>query len=486
MGLAFIPLYIRYLGIEAYGLIGLFALLQVWLSLLDMGMTPTLGREMARVAAGSHSAQSIRNLLRSIEVIALCISLLIAGGVILCANWLANSWLQMTNLSVNVVSQAISIMGLVIALRFIESIYRSSIIGLQRQVLYNIVNSTMATLRGLGAVAVLAWLSPTVQAFFLWQGILSALTIAILAGVTYATLPRANRIARFSMNALQRVRRFAGGMISIALLSVLLTQIDKILLSKLLSLQEYGYYVLASVVASGLHVMVQPITQAFYPRFCEIYACGKMNDLIEIFHRAAQLVSILAGSAAIVIILFSETFLRLWTQDYDLAARTAPLLSLLMLGNLLNVLMWVPYQTQLAHGWTGLTTKINLCAVVLLMPAILWATPRYGAEGAAWIWVILNSGYLCFSIHFMFRKILCGEKLNWYVNDLIKPLGAATFIALSLKSIWPIADSALSQFLLLSFASLLTLGSASLAARQFRKQIIALGTKIFQNLRFLA
>ena len=48
MGLAFIPLYIKYLGIEAYGLIGLFALLQAWLSLLDMGMTPTLGREMAR------------------------------------------------------------------------------------------------------------------------------------------------------------------------------------------------------------------------------------------------------------------------------------------------------------------------------------------------------------------------------------------------------------------------------------------------------
>lgn len=36
MGLAFIPLYIHYLGIEAYGLIGLFATLQVCLGLLDM------------------------------------------------------------------------------------------------------------------------------------------------------------------------------------------------------------------------------------------------------------------------------------------------------------------------------------------------------------------------------------------------------------------------------------------------------------------
>ena len=60
MGLVFIPLYIKYLGIESYGLIGLFGVLQAWLSLLDMGMTPTLSREMARFTAGTHSAASIR------------------------------------------------------------------------------------------------------------------------------------------------------------------------------------------------------------------------------------------------------------------------------------------------------------------------------------------------------------------------------------------------------------------------------------------
>ena len=32
MGLAFIPLYIRYLGMEAYGLIGVFAVLQACLT----------------------------------------------------------------------------------------------------------------------------------------------------------------------------------------------------------------------------------------------------------------------------------------------------------------------------------------------------------------------------------------------------------------------------------------------------------------------
>ena len=62
LSVALVPVYIRYLGIEAYALIGLFAVIQAWLTLLDFGMTPTLGREMARFGAGAVSAQGIRDL----------------------------------------------------------------------------------------------------------------------------------------------------------------------------------------------------------------------------------------------------------------------------------------------------------------------------------------------------------------------------------------------------------------------------------------
>ena len=190
MGLAFIPLYIKYLGIEAYGLIGIFALLQAWLSLLDMGMTSTLSREMARFTGGVHSNESIRDLLRSIEIIAVAVAVLISAGIYLGANWIATDWLRTETLSTEVVAQAFAIMGFVAALRFIEGIYRSAIVGLQRQVLFNIVNSLMATLRGFGAVGILIWISPTIEVFFLWQGVVSIATLAILGVTTYHCIPK--------------------------------------------------------------------------------------------------------------------------------------------------------------------------------------------------------------------------------------------------------------------------------------------------------
>ncbi len=474
MGLAFIPLYIQYLGMEAYGLIGLFAVMQAWLSLLDMGMTPTLGREMARFTGGTHSAQSIRDLLRSIEVVALGVAVSIAAGIWAASGWLASDWLKAENLSVETVAQAFTVMGVVTALRFVEGIYRSSIVGLQRQVLFNVVNSAMATLRGFGAVAILVWVSPTIEAFFLWQGIVSVLTLFMLAWATYHALPKADQAGRFSLQVLQRIGRFAGGMMGITFLSLLLMQVDKIVLSKLLNLSDYGYYMLAATVAGALYMVISPIGQAWFPRLSELHALHDQPGLIATYHQGAQLVSVTMGSAAVVLIVFAEQILHLWTQDAELARRTATLVSLLALGNLLNGLMWIPYQAQLAHGWTGLATRINIIAVLIIVPAILWAAPRYGAEGAAWVWVCLNAGYVLIGIHFMYRKILQTEKWHWYKNDLILPLSAAVITALIIDKLIPIGQMPVfAQLLALCGASGAVLLMAGMAAPLIRQKMRA-------------
>lgn len=43
-----LPLYLKYMGAETYGLVGFFTMLQVWFNLLDVGLTPTITRETSR------------------------------------------------------------------------------------------------------------------------------------------------------------------------------------------------------------------------------------------------------------------------------------------------------------------------------------------------------------------------------------------------------------------------------------------------------
>lgn len=464
MGIVFVPLYIKYMGMEAYGLIGIFTLLLAWLTLLDMGMTPTLTREMARYKAGSHTAASIRDLLRSLEIIYILIAALISAGVWMASSWLGGHWLRAEKLSVAEVGQAISVMGFVIALRFVEALYRGAIQGLQKQVWLNTASALLATLRGLGAVGVLMWVSPSIEAFFLWQGVVSAIAVCVFAISVHNTLPSLQVSPKFSRAILMEIRHFAGGMMATTLLVLLLTQVDKILLSRLLTLEIFGYYVLAGTVASLLFQIIGPITQAFYPRFVELIAHDDKQGLVIAYHRSAQLVTVLVVPAALVLIFFGESLLRLWTGNEMLAHNVAPLLQLLTIGSMLNGVLHIPYMLQLSYGWTGFAVRVNIVAVTLLVPAILWVTPRYGAIGAASVWVALNAGYVLIGTYFMHKRILPQEKWRWYKRDLLLPGVTAALIGALITLMHPTSLSKLAELGWLLTGGILMVAGAWLTA----------------------
>jgi O-antigen/teichoic acid export membrane protein len=464
MGFVFVPVFIKYLGIEAFGLIAIFTILQSSLALLDMGMKPALGREMAKFTAGAHDAQSIRNLLRSVEIAAAAMAMIISLGVLWSASWVASKWLNAQSLPLSAVRHALVGMGVLCALRLVENIYSSSIAGLQRQVLQSVLSSSLVTARALGAIAVLAWVSPTVEGFFIWQVLISIITIPILASVVYRKLPTCPRPARFSWDSVTGIWRFAGGVMTITLLSLLLTQSDKILLSRLLPLKAFAIYAVAGVLSSALYMLSTPIGAAFYPSFTQLITLRDVAALRLAYHRAAQLSAVVMGSAAIVLIIFADTVLSAWTGNDTLTQDAAPILRVLALGTLLSGFMGIPYQLQLAYGWTNLTIKMNVVAVALLVPMLFLVVPRYGGIGAAWVWVGLNAGYLLFGIYFMHLRLLPSEKWRWYGRDVIAPASAAAAVALACRYCMPNRAGTMIELLVLAFTSACVVIAAALVS----------------------
>lgn len=425
MGFVFVPLYIRYLGVESYGLIGIFAALQAWFILLDMGLSQTLSREMARFRGGAHTAMSIRNLLRSMEVIYFLVAILIAAIVYLGSRWLAFNWFKADQLSPMVVADALAIMGGVIALRWLGGLYRSAISGLQEQVWLNVSNIVFSTLRGMGVILVLATISPTIQAFFIFQGLVSLFETVALGIMLYVFLPRASIPGRFSWAALAQAWHFTGGIMVITLLVLLMTQADKVLLSKLLPLTEFGYYSLAGVVASALYMLINPIGSAISPRLAEMVAKSEVALIKNAYHRYAQFLSMTVAPAALVIAAFSDHLLLLWTRDAQTSASASPLVTALCVGTLLNALMSVPYYLQLAYGWTRLTIQVSVVVVAIFIPGLLFVVPHYGAIGAAWLWAAVNAFFIVVALPIMHRKLLPGEMASWYLRDVLPPLAVS-------------------------------------------------------------
>ena len=473
MGLAFIPLYIKYLGVEAYGLVGLYALMQAWLSLLDLGMTPALGREMGRYIGGAHSNQSIRDLLRSIEVVSFLLAFVILIIVTLSGEWIASSWLQSNDLPTSVINQAIVIMGFVAALRFVEATYKSAIVGLQKQVLFNKINIILSTFRGLGVVGALIIFEPTIQVFFLWQAAVSLLAVVVLNITTYKCLSKHRVSGRFSISALQQIWRFAAGLTIISIQSVILTQVDKVFLSKFLSLEEFGYYTLAAAISGCLPVFIQPVVQAVYPKFCELLAKNDEDGLFDLFHIGAQLIAVSTISVVSVLIFFSDTFLLLWTQDIVITNNVSKVFCVLLFGHMLNGLTWIPYQAQLAYGWTSLVVRVNIFSICVIPPVLFWIIPKYGPLGAACVWLVLNLGYCLFSVPLMFRKILKTEMWSWYLHDIIKPL-VLIFATVALSRMaCPDVKVLHEQVLTLATVSFIALSVGIIACNRLRPVVIS-------------
>lgn len=473
MSLVFVPVYLHYLGIEAYALIGVFATLQALFSVLDMGLGSTANRELARLTVEPEGAVVARNLIRTLEVIYWGVAIFIGAAIALLAPVITHHWIKPGALDPALIQKAITIMGVSAALQWPMGLYSGGMMGLQRQVLQSSLVAGMMTVRGVGAVLVLSLISSSIVTFFLWQVLISGFYTLLLRWMLWRSLPFASTSPIFEVAQFRRIWRFAAGLSGISLSVILLTQMDKVLLSRVLSLEMFGYYTLAGVTATSLTRLVGPVFYAVYPRFSQLVAAGEQDALKQLYHRSSQLMTVMILPAAIVISLFSKELLLLWTRDPITAGNTHTILSVLIIGTALNGLMNIPYALQLAYGMTKLAFYSNVIAVILLVPLMVFMASRYGAVGAASVWVLLNAGYIVFQLQLMHRRILRGEAFRWYLADVGAPLAAAAGVAIAARYLMPFQMPDLSMLVALSVVSGATLAAAFAASCHLRPLALA-------------
>jgi len=466
----FIPLYIRWLGIESYALIGVFASLVAILSILDMGLGATINRELARYSAHQDTAQESRDLVRTLEFIYWGMGIVIGVSIMGMAPLLARYWIQSDRIPAEVIEQSFMIMGLILAVQWPTSLYSGGLMGLQQQVLLNWVRAFLATLQSGGAVLLLWLVSPSILVFFYWQAATALLGTLVLAFSLWRFLPQSGHKPTFSQSLLRKNWRFAAGITGISIVAIILTQSDKIILSKMLTLQAFGYYTLAVNISSALGVITGSFSLAIFPRFSQLVAIHNLSELSDLYHKVCQSVSILIFPAAFTLAVFSQEILTFWIRDTQVAQNTHQLLSVIAIGTALNAIMTPPYTLQLAHGWTRLSFLKNVVAIVILIPALFWATMHFGAMGAAAIWVILNAGYFFIEIPIMHNVILHQEKWRWYFQDIGIPFLVSVGILLSIRSFIP-RDGTLTTLLLIGLSGLLSLSITAISRPFVRKSL---------------
>lgn len=423
-----LPFYLRFLGMEAYGLIGFYATLQAVLQVLDLGLAPTISREIAHGAETGQQRRSA-SLLRTLGMVYIGVAIAIAAIIASIAPWIGAHWLQAKSLPDTTVTQAVALMGVNLACRWPISLYHGALVGAHRLARSAATSMAINILAAATAIAVLAWGVRSIQAFFVVQaafGLLQAIVLRALAGRAVG-----ERDAPYDFADLRRVLHFSAWMSGIAITSLVFTQLDKALLSRLVDLESFGHYMLAALLVSGLTVLTVPAFNVIYPKFTTLHARGDDAGLEKFYSDTSRMFAAAVFSLALALALHVEAIVTLWTGRHDVAVRVAPLVALLAVGSALNGLMHFPYALQLAMGKPRIPFAINVALLVVALPTIVWLALRQGAVGGALSWALLGVVYVFFGTIVTGRRVAGFAGPGWLARDIAIPLVLALLPALA-------------------------------------------------------
>jgi O-antigen/teichoic acid export membrane protein len=472
IGILLIPVYLSVMGHEAYGLVALFAVLQSWLQLLDFGLTATMSREAARYLGGAHNAATFRQLLRSMEGAFCTVALLIAVTLVAASPGVASHWLNVRALPSGVVVTSLSLIACTLALRSVSGLYRGVVVGLERQVWLSAFNIAIVSLRFAGVIPFLYFVDPGPVVFFTFQLAVSAFELVALIMFCYrrVALPAGARLS-WSWAPLRPVLAFSATLAFTSVVWVLVTQTDKLLLSKLLPLDQYGLFSAAVLLASGISLLGVPVAQALLPRLCRLSQQGDDAALVQTYRRATQATTAVAGTAALIAGVFAEQILWVWTGDRGFAADYARVFGLYAVGNGFLALAAFPYYLQYAKGDLKLHCWGNIVFVCLLVPAIVLATMRFGVLGAGAVWAGTNLLFFLLWTPLVHRRFFPRLHGVWLVQDVLRVLMLPVLLGLVLLMTQHLEMNRFAWAVLIALAALAVMGSALLRCLLLRPQL---------------
>lgn len=414
----FVPIYIKILGAESYALIAFYTVLLTFASLADVGLSTTFAREAAR----TKDIGQLASVMTTMEKILFSAALLFSVIIFILSPVIADKWLNnIQNIDRNTVILSLNIMSLTIPLQMLITFYSAGLMGLQRQVSNNIIQSIYVAVRSFLVIPLLIEFK-NIEIFFAWQLAVTFIfsfifRMALLKSLKISPI----FIGRFNFKLITPLLSFTTTMIVISVISSINVQVDKIFVSSFFSVKDFGFYAAASVLSQLPLAITMPIILAFYPKLTGLLACGNMAPAKALYDYGSQAIALVASILAGGLFFFAPEILTLWLSGAPYLAVLPNVVALLAIGSLLYGLQLSPYHLILGLGETRVIMYLTALAFVLTMPLSYISIRTFGMIGAPVPWVILNGLNFCTISWIANRRAWSRGYLNWLLAFTLLP-----------------------------------------------------------------
>ena len=427
-----IPLLIRGLGTDRFGVLTLAWMVIGYFSLFDLG----LGRALTQLVAeklGRGEEKELPTLVWTALALMFVLGLLGAIVVSVISPWLVHNVLKIPEPLQTETLNAFYSLAAAIPIVIVTAGLAGLLSAQQRFGNLNAIRIPMGIYNFLAPLLVL----PFSSSLFL---VTTVLVIGRLVGciVHLAFCLRAMPALRtgFMLRyaVIKPLFHFGAWMTVTNVIGPLMIYLDRFVIGAVVSMAAVAYYATPFEMVTKLLIIPGAILGVLFPAFAASYAQDH-DRIVQLFARGTKYLALLLFPMILVITAFAHEGLQWWLGD-EFAWHSTPVLQCLAIGVFINSLAQVFITLIQGIGRPDLSAKLHFLELPIYLPVLWWAIHHYGILGAAMAWTgrAALDGILLFWLStrllggnaVLFKRMTVGMlvALGW----LLVPLSADAFI----------------------------------------------------------
>ncbi len=396
-----IPIMIRYLGTQRFGILTLAWVIIGYLSLLDLG----LGRALTKLVAeklGAGRVAEVPALIWTALFIMIMLGVLIAICFVVLTPILVTRLLKIppelraeTILTLYLLAAGMPVVILGVGFRGVLEAH-------QRFDLVNAVRVPMGIYSFCAPLIVLPFSNNLFHVVLILIGgkLIGCMVQLLLCLKLVPALKKGFALQRTNVSSLFQ---FGSWMTITNIISPLLVYVDRFFISALISVTAVAYYATPSEIVTKLLLISGSLMGVLFPAFSTSFHVDPKRSE-KMFFRGIKYIFLIIFPISLLIITFANEGLQMWLGD-EFAANSTRVLQWIAAGVLALSMGQVPYAMIQGAGRPDLTAKLHLAELVLYLPILFYFASKYDIEGVAVAWVLrVSADVLC--MQYFAKKLL--------------------------------------------------------------------------------
>jgi O-antigen/teichoic acid export membrane protein len=380
-----IPMLVKGLGMERFGVLSIAWMFTGYFSLFDFGMGRALSQDLARrIGIGEDGvAETAWTGIVLLFVFGAAAALLI----LFCSPWLANSVLKISPGLKKESMYSFMILGAAIPFVIVSSGMRGVLEANQRFDITGVIRFLMGLFTYAGPLLVLPF-SKRLPDITCSLAVGRVIICAVFAVSCHKVLPALKRKRFFKKETAHSLLRLGGWMTLSNIIGPVMTYMDRFLVGAFLSMTAVAYYTTPYDLVNRLTIISASLTGVLFPAFSASFAKDRDYSAV-IFRRGMMVMLSVLFPVCLLLVTYSGAGLTLWLGD-GFSRHSYQVLQILTIGVFMNSLATMSFTAIQAAGRPDLTAKIHIVELPLYVLSVIVATKKFGIEGTALAWSIRN------------------------------------------------------------------------------------------------